>query len=97
MAIRMGLTLNRDKTRITKRMEGFACLVRVRRPLTWRHTGGGCGGKQYPTRALDARGLIDIGSRVSRYARVPGHARVCRLSDRRMRENCTYGGMGRGW
>ena len=42
-------------------------------------------------------GLVDIGS--GRLADVPKPAQGlrCRLSDRRMRENCTYGGMGRGW
>jgi hypothetical protein len=71
--------------------------VRFRRYLTCRSKGRGFGWKQYPNRALYARGLIYIGSKVIRYERAPVHARAWRLSDRRMRENCTYGGMGRGW
>jgi RNA-directed DNA polymerase len=156
MAIRMGLPINRDKTRLTTLTEGFDCLgfhcvkrrsptsgkyaidifpstaaqgrvrrriktftkrrapmappdcvqqvhqvvrgggnyyrhtnasqafralqrflnVRFRRYLTCRSTGRGFGWKQYPNRALYARGLIDIGSRVIRDERAPVHARA---------------------
>jgi hypothetical protein len=71
--------------------------VRWRRSLPCRRQGRGVGWQHYPNRALYARGLIYIGRGVLRYARAPGHARACRLSARRMRENGTYGGMGRGW
>jgi group II intron reverse transcriptase/maturase len=154
IATRMALTINRDKTRITKLTEGFDCLgftfvkrrsptsgkrasyifpskaaqrrvrqrikaftkrrapiapqefvqqvnqvvrgwvhyyrhtnasqafralqrfinVRFRRYLTCRSKGRGFGWKQFPNRALYARGMISIGSRVIRYERAPVHA-----------------------
>jgi hypothetical protein len=156
LALRMDLTIKRDKTRITKRTKGFDCLgfhgvkrrsptsgkyaiyilprkaaqgrvrrriktvtkrrapmappdfvqqvhpvgrgwvnyyrhtnasqafrawqrcikVRCRRYRTCRSTGRGFGWKRYPTRALYARGLIYIGSRVIRYEKAPMHARA---------------------
>jgi Retron-type reverse transcriptase len=48
--------------------------VRFRRYLTCRSKGRGFGWKQYPNRALYARGLIYIGSRVIRYERATVHA-----------------------
>jgi hypothetical protein len=50
--------------------------VRFRRYLTCRSKGRGFGWKHYPNRALYARGLIYIGSRVIRYERAPVHARA---------------------
>jgi hypothetical protein len=50
--------------------------VRFRRYLTCRSQGRGFGWKQSPHRALYARGLIDIGSKVIRYERAPVHARA---------------------
>jgi hypothetical protein len=50
--------------------------VRFRRYLTCRSKGRGCGWKRDPHRALSARGLLYIGSRGSRYARAPVHARA---------------------
>jgi RNA-directed DNA polymerase len=49
---------------------------RFRRYLTCRSKGRGVGWQQSPNRALEARGLIYIGSRVIRYERAPGHARA---------------------
>jgi RNA-directed DNA polymerase len=48
--------------------------VRFRRYLTCRSKGRGFGWKQFPHRALYARGIIYIGSRVIRYERAPVHA-----------------------
>jgi group II intron reverse transcriptase/maturase len=48
--------------------------VRFRRYLTCRSKGRGFGWKQFPNRALYARGIIYIGSRVIRYERAPVHA-----------------------
>src|SRR5499427_4775917 len=50
--------------------------VRFRRYLTCRSKGRGFGWKQYPNRALYAKGLIYIGSRVIRYEKAPVHARA---------------------
>src|SRR5499427_4543046 len=50
--------------------------VRFRRYLTCRSKGRGFGWKRYPNRALYARGLIYIGSRVIRYEKAPVHARA---------------------
>jgi RNA-directed DNA polymerase len=50
--------------------------VRFRRYLTCRSKGRGFGWKRYPNRALYARGIIYIGSRVIRYERAPVHARA---------------------
>jgi hypothetical protein len=50
--------------------------VRFRRYLTCRSTGRGFGGKRYPNRALYARGIIYMGSRVIRDERAPVHARA---------------------
>jgi hypothetical protein len=50
--------------------------VRFRRYLTCRSKGRGFGWKHYPNRALYARGIIYIGSRVIRYERAPVHARA---------------------
>ncbi len=143
IATRMGLTVNRDKTRITKLTDGFDFLGfhfvkrrspskaaqrrvrqrikaftkrrapiappdfvqqvnqvvrgwvtyyrhthasqafralqrfingRFRRYLTCRSKGRGFGWKRYPNRALYAKGIIYIGSRVIRYERAPVHA-----------------------
>src|SRR5919109_1949429 len=64
--------------------------VRFRRYLTCRRKGRGFGWKRYPNRALYAKGIIYIGSGVIRDEKAPVHARAGRLSDRRMRANCTY-------
>ena len=48
--------------------------VRFRRYLTCRSKGRGFGWKQFPNRALYARGILYIGSRVIRYERAPVHA-----------------------
>jgi RNA-directed DNA polymerase len=48
--------------------------VRFRRYLTCRRKGRGFGWKQFPNRALYARGIIYIGSGVIRYERAPVHA-----------------------
>jgi len=48
--------------------------VRFRRYLTCRSKGRGFGWKQFPNRALYARGIIYIGSGVIRYERAPVHA-----------------------
>ena len=50
--------------------------VRFRRYLTCRSKGRGFGWKQFPNRALYARGIIYIGSRVIRYEKAPVHARA---------------------
>src|SRR5499425_1282742 len=50
--------------------------VRFRRYLTCRSKGRGFGWKRYPNRALYARGLLYIGSRVIRYEKAPVHARA---------------------
>jgi group II intron reverse transcriptase/maturase len=50
--------------------------VRLRRYRTCRSKGRGFGWKRYPNRALYARGILYIGSRVLRYEKAPGHARA---------------------
>jgi len=70
---------------------------RFRRYLTQRSTGRGFGWKRCPNSKLYAMGLASIGSGLLTYRAKPAHGVRCRLSDRRTRENGTYGGMGREW
>ncbi len=71
--------------------------IRFRRYLPQRSTDRGFGWKRFPNSKLYAMGLAYIGSGLLTYRAKPAHGGRGRLSDRRTRENCTYGGMGRGW
>jgi len=71
--------------------------IRCRRYLTLRRKGRGFGGKRSPHSTRYAMGLPYIGSGLIEYAPKPAQGVRGRLSDRRTRENCTDGGMGRGW
>jgi group II intron reverse transcriptase/maturase len=71
--------------------------IRFRRYLTQRSKGRGFGWKRFPNRKLYAMGLVYMGSGLLTYRAKPAHDVRGSLSDRRTRENCTYGGMGRGW
>jgi group II intron reverse transcriptase/maturase len=71
--------------------------IRFRRYLTQRSKGRGFGWKRFPNSTLYARGLVSIGSGRRTYVPKPAHGVRGRLSDRRTREHCTYGGMGREW
>ena len=62
-----------------------------------RSTGRGFGWQRFPNSKLSAMGLAYSGSGLLEYRAKPAHGVRCRLSDRRTRENCTYGGMGREW
>jgi RNA-directed DNA polymerase len=70
--------------------------IRLRRYLTQRSKGRGCGWKRFPNRQLDAMGLASMGSGLRASTAKPAHGVRGRRSDRRTRENGTYGGMGRG-
>jgi len=71
--------------------------IRFRRYLPQRSKGRGFGWQRFPNSKLSAMGRAYIGSGLLEYRAQPVHGVRGRLSDRRTRENCTYGGMGRGW
>jgi RNA-directed DNA polymerase len=71
--------------------------IRLRRSLTQRSQGRGFGWKRLPNSKLYALGLVSIGSGLLESTAKPAHGWRCRRSDRRPRENCTSGGMGRAW
>ena len=71
--------------------------IRFRRYVPQRSTGRGFGWQRFPNSKLSAMGLAYSGSGLLEYRAKPAHGVRCRLSDRRTRENCTYGGMGREW
>ena len=71
--------------------------IRFHRYLPQRSKGRGFGWQRFPNSKLSAMGRAYIGSGLLEYRAQPVHGVRGRLSDRRTRENCTYGGMGRGW
>jgi hypothetical protein len=70
---------------------------RLRRSLTPRRPGRGCGWTRVPQSQLEARGRADRGSGLLTYQANPAPEVRGRRSDRRTRANGPYGGMGRGW
>ena len=70
---------------------------RVRRDLPPRRQGRGFGWQRLPHSQRYALGLASMGSGLLEYTAQPAHGGRGRLSDRRTREHCTYGGMGRAW
>jgi hypothetical protein len=71
--------------------------IRFRRYLTQRSKGRGFGWKRLPNSKRSAMGLVYLGSGLLEDTVKPAQGGRGSLSDRRTRENCTYGGMGRGW
>src|SRR4030095_3717431 len=86
-------------TNASQAFRGLQRFVNIpfRRYWTQRSKGRGFGWKRFPNSKLYAMGLVYIGSGLLEYLAKPAHGGRGRLSDHRTRENCTYGGMGRGW